>query len=71
MLIPAAQYVRMSTEHQQYSFENQKAAIALYAEYHGFAIVKTYDDAAKSGVVLKGRRGLKRLLRDVLSGSAS
>jgi len=71
MLIPAAQYVRMSTEHQQYSFENQKAAIALYAEDHGFAVVKTYDDAAKSGVVLKGRTGLKRLLRDVLSGSAN
>ena len=71
MLSPAAQYVRMSTEHQQYSFEHQKAAIALYTERHGFAIVKTYDDAAKSGVVLKGRTGLKRLLRDVLSGSAT
>lgn len=71
MLTPAAQYIRMSTEHQQYSFDNQKDAIALYAEQHGFAIVRTYDDAAKSGVVLKGRTGLKRLLRDVVSGSVS
>jgi len=71
MRIPAAQYLRMSTEHQQYSFDNQRDAIAIYAEHHGFAIVKAYDDAAKSGVVLKGRSGLKRLLRDVLSGSAT
>ncbi|HKC71079.1 MAG TPA: recombinase family protein, partial [Terriglobales bacterium] len=71
MLVPAAQYVRMSTEHQQYSFDSQKAAIAVYAGHHGFAVVKTYDDAARSGVVLKGRSGLKRLLRDVLSGTAS
>jgi hypothetical protein len=27
----AAQYVRMSTEHQRYSTENQAAAIAVYA----------------------------------------
>ena len=71
MRIPAAQYLRMSTEHQQYSFDNQRDAIAIYAEQHGFDIVKAYDDAAKSGVVLKGRSGLKRLLRDVLSGSAT
>ena len=53
--IPAAQYLRMSTEHQQYSLENQSAAIQKYAESHGFEIVQTYSDAAKSGVVLKRR----------------
>jgi hypothetical protein len=31
----AAQYVRMSTEHQQYSTENQSEVIARYAEQHG------------------------------------
>jgi DNA invertase Pin-like site-specific DNA recombinase len=30
--IPVAQYLRMSTEHQQYSLENQSAAIQRYAE---------------------------------------
>ena len=40
-LVPAAQYVRMSDEAQQYSVDNQKAAIAEYAASHGFAIVKT------------------------------
>lgn len=31
----AAQYVRMSTEHQRYSTENQSDAIARYAEQRG------------------------------------
>jgi DNA invertase Pin-like site-specific DNA recombinase len=68
--IPAAQYLRMSTEHQQYSLQNQMAAIQQYAESHGFAVIQTYSDAAKSGVVLKRRSGLRQLLRDVVGGSA-
>lgn len=66
--IPAAQYIRMSTEHQRYSLENQIAAIAEYAEARGFAIVQTYADAGKSGLSLKGRDGLKQLLSDVVTG---
>jgi len=65
--IPAAQYLRMSTEHQQYSLDNQSAAIQKYAESHGFDVVRTYSDAAKSGVVLKHRAGLRQLLEDVVS----
>ena len=68
--IPAAQYVRMSTEHQQYSPQNQAAAIQSYAECHGFHIIRTYFDPAKSGLVLKTRLGLKQLLRDVVCGEA-
>ena len=30
----AAQYVRMSTDYQRYSIENQAAAIAAYAQLH-------------------------------------
>ena len=56
-LIPAAQYVRMSTENQQYSLENQAAAIQKYAEAHGFEVIRTYSDTAKSGVVLRHRAG--------------
>lgn len=66
--VPAAQYVRMSTEHQCYSLENQRAAISEYAEARGFAIVQTYADAGKSGLSLKGREGLKQLLADVVTG---
>ena len=69
-LIPVAQYLRMSTEHQQYSFENQAAAIEKYARERKFDIVRTYSDAAKSGLVLKRRSGLRQLLQDVASGRA-
>jgi DNA invertase Pin-like site-specific DNA recombinase len=69
MSILAAQYVRMSTDLQKYSIENQKVAIQQYALKHGFAVMKTYTDAGRSGVVLKSRAGLKELLADVLSGN--
>jgi len=68
-LIPAAQYLRMSTEHQQYSPENQSTAIRRYAEKHGFTVVRTYYDPAKSGLFLKNRRGLRDLLQDVTGGN--
>jgi DNA invertase Pin-like site-specific DNA recombinase len=68
--VPAAQYLRMSTEHQQYSPENQSSAILEYAESHGFDIVHTYSDPAKSGVALKNRIGLRQLLQDVVAGAA-
>ena len=61
----AAQYVRMSTEHQQYSTENQADRIKEYAEHHGIEIVHTYADEGKSGLNIGGREGLKRLLEDV------
>jgi DNA invertase Pin-like site-specific DNA recombinase len=69
--ILAAQYVRMSTEHQQYSLDNQRDPIQRYAEQHDLAVVKTYTDAARSGVVLKHRSGLRELLRDVMSGHSA
>jgi DNA invertase Pin-like site-specific DNA recombinase len=68
-LIPAAQYLRMSTERQQYSLENQSAAIQNYAEANGFEIVRTYSDAAKRGLVLRHRLGLQQLLKDVVGGT--
>ncbi len=71
MPIPAAQYVRMSTDLQQYSIENQKAAIQQYAQQHGFSIVKTYADAGRSGVILRHRGALTALLTDVLQGNTS
>lgn len=67
---PAALYLRMSTEHQQFSLENQSTAIQKYAESHGFNVVVTYSDAAKSGLVLKRRTGLRQLLQDVVAGTA-
>jgi predicted site-specific integrase-resolvase len=56
----AAQYVRMSTDYQRYSIENQAAVIAAYAQLHGLNIVRTYRDAGESGLKLKNRAGLTR-----------
>jgi DNA invertase Pin-like site-specific DNA recombinase len=68
--IRAAQYVRMSTEHQQYSTDNQSASIAIYAQKRGFDIVKTYADEGKSGLNIKGRPALRALLDDIANGRA-
>lgn len=55
----------MSTDHQRYSTENQRAALQKYAEEHGLVIVRTYADEGRSGLNLDGRDGLKELIRDV------
>jgi DNA invertase Pin-like site-specific DNA recombinase len=60
----------MSTDHQKYSIENQRALIQTYAAAHGMSIMRTYMDAGKSGVTLRGRSGLSALLADVVSGTA-
>lgn len=64
-----AQYLRMSTEHQRYSTEQQSAAIELYAMERGYQIVATYTDSGISGLELKKRKGLQALLADVLAGA--
>lgn len=64
----AAQYVRMSTDYQQYSTANQKAAIAAYAASHGIEIVVTYEDSGKSGLTINGRPALRQLIADVAAG---
>jgi DNA invertase Pin-like site-specific DNA recombinase len=40
----AAHYVRMSTEHQQYSPENQLGIVRQYAAAHNMEIVQDYSD---------------------------
>jgi DNA invertase Pin-like site-specific DNA recombinase len=66
----AAQYVRMSTEHQKYSTENQSEVIASYAARRGLTIVRTYADEGKSGLRIDGREALKRLIAEVQGGQA-
>lgn len=68
--VPAAQYLRMSTERQVYSLENQSQAIAEYATRHGFTVIQTYSDPAISGVRLRQRKGLQKLIQDVVQGQA-
>jgi DNA invertase Pin-like site-specific DNA recombinase len=69
-LVRAAQYVRMSTEHQKYSTENQAEAMQQYAARRGIEIVRTYADAGKSGLSLDGRDALKQLIDDVQNRAA-
>jgi DNA invertase Pin-like site-specific DNA recombinase len=69
-VIRAAEYARMSTEHQQYSIENQGEAIRQYAARRGMEIIRTYADSGKSGLRIDGREALQRLIRDVESGNA-
>lgn len=66
----AAEYVRMSTDHQQYSIANQSAAIALYAAAHNLGIIRSFVDGGKTGVTIKRRKGLQDLLDIVESGMA-
>ena len=58
----AAQYVRMSTEHQQYSTNNQADKILEYAQRRNIEIVRTYADEGKSGLSLGGRASLQKLI---------
>jgi DNA invertase Pin-like site-specific DNA recombinase len=65
--IRAAQYLRMSSENQRYSTENQQNAIAEYAQQHGYQVVASYVDVGKSGLSLRGRDALRQLLSDALA----
>src|SRR5271170_5691135 len=64
----AAAYVRMSTEHQQYSTSNQMDVIREYAKRRGLEIVKEYSDAGKSGLNIQGRDSLSQMIRNVQDG---
>jgi len=67
-LVRAAQYVRMSTEHQQYSTENQSDVLMEYAKKRGIEIVQTFTDSGKSGLRIEGRDGLRELIDLVQHG---
>ena len=64
----AAQYVRMSTDHQRYSTANQRQVIAAYAAERNIDIVRTYADDGRSGLTIIGRGGLQELIADVQFG---
>ncbi|HCJ8544706.1 TPA: recombinase family protein [Escherichia coli] len=66
--IRVAQYLRMSTDHQQFSIDNQALYLKKYAEDHNMVIVETYDDEGKSGVSASGRKNFNRLIEDVVTG---
>src|ERR1700733_1710709 len=67
----AAAYVRMSTEHQQYSTSNQMDVIRDYAKRRGMQIAKEYSDEGKSGLNIQGRDSLAQMIRDVQNGQVN
>jgi DNA invertase Pin-like site-specific DNA recombinase len=69
-LLPVAAYVRMSTEHQQYSTENQLDRIKEYAAKRQMAIVRVFADEGKSGLSVKGRESLRGMIAEVEAGKA-
>lgn len=64
----AACYIRMSTEHQNYSPEHQIKAISEYATAHGLEIVRHYHDLGRSGLHINNRPALQSLIDDVQCG---
>lgn len=67
----AVAYVRMSTEHQQYSTSNQMEVIREYARRSGLEIVKIYSDEGKSGLNIEGRESLGEMIREIQEGRAA
>jgi DNA invertase Pin-like site-specific DNA recombinase len=68
-LICAAEYVRGSTDRQEYSTDNQSLVNRAYAATHRMTIVRTYSDEARSGLVIDRRDALKQLIADVETGN--
>ena len=62
--IRAAMYVRMSTEHQQYSTENQSDVMRSYAAKRGYEIIRICADEGKSGLKMECKRRSKSVARD-------
>ncbi|MCA1527372.1 recombinase family protein [Bradyrhizobium yuanmingense] len=67
----AAQYIRMSADHQKYSPENQRSVIAAYAAERQMQIVRSYEDHGRSGLTLLRRGALRELIDDVQCGHAA
>lgn len=68
--IRAVAYVRMSTDHQKYSTENQLDVIRNYAAARSMTILRVFEDSGRSGLRLDGREALQNLMSEVQSGLA-
>ena len=63
----AVAYLRMSTDLQQYSTDNQMAVIERYAAENDMELVATYSDEARSGLRYDTRPGMQQMLADAQS----
>lgn len=68
-LIPAAAYLRMSSDQQGGSIEQQREGLQRYAALHGFVVVVEYCDEGKSGSRKQEKRTeFHRLVADAEAG---
>lgn len=65
--VNVVQYLRMSTDHQIFSVDNQAEFISKYAQSHNMEIIGTYDDRGKSGISADGRDSFNKLIQDVVT----
>ncbi len=61
---PAVGYLRRSTDRQEQSIGDQKHALEVYAQDHGFEILDFYVDDAISGTSADERKAFLQLIKD-------
>src|SRR3989442_873776 len=66
-LRPAVGYLRRSTNRQEQSIGDQKAAIERHARDHGYGILRFYTDDAISGTSTDARKAFQKLIQDAQS----
>lgn len=64
-MIPAIVYARASTDHQEYSVNDQLKYIKDWAKHHGYKIIKVYIDDGISGAFVAKRPGFLSMIEDV------
>lgn len=67
-LIPAAGYLRMSSDKQDTSIDDQRSELIAYAAKHGYKIVRWFSDEGIAGWKSKQRIGFKALIADAEEG---
>ena len=66
--LKAAIYIRVSTELQTESAENQEREVRMFADEYGIEIVKVYTDLGRSGMTARERKQFVALVDDVEQG---
>ncbi|STY60004.1 Resolvase, N terminal domain [Mannheimia haemolytica] len=67
----AVSYIRMSTEHQEFSPDLQRCFIENYAKENGLEIIREYIDEGKSGLTAEHRPQFLSMIQLVQSGQAT
>ena len=66
--ILAVLYLRMSSDKQDTSIDDQRAELLAYAAKHGYTIVREYCDSGISGWKSRERKGFQHLIADASVG---